>query len=209
VNNFAFNFFDLLLVAVLVTGLVQGRKRGMSGEVVSLFRWLAILLGCAAIYQPLGQLVAQAGVFSLQSAYLLVYLGALLVVLLAFSLAERELRPKLEGSDLFGEGEYYLGMASGLVRACCVLLVSLALLNGPTFTPTDVKRMDAFQDAAFGSPLFPTLHSLQAAVFENSLCGPWIRRDLGFLLIQPTEPEPTEPVKRKALATSHSPPPSR
>jgi hypothetical protein len=30
---------------------------------------------------------------------------------------------------------------------------------------------------------------VQAVVFEKSASGPWIRDNLGFLLIKPTEPE--------------------
>lgn len=195
-----FNFFDLLLIAVLAAGIVQGRKRGMSGEIIALLRWLAILLICAAIYQPLGDMVAQTGLFTQEFSYLLVYLAAALVLFLGFSMVERELRPKLTGSDVFGRGEYYLGMASGLVRATCVLLVALALLNGRSFTPREVKAMDAYQDATFGSQLFPTFYSVQTAVFQKSLTGPWIRQDLGFLLVRPPKDEDIAPTNHAHVA---------
>ena len=189
-DNLAINLFDLLLVGVLVGGMVHGRKQGMSGELLSLLKWLAILFGCAAIYQPVGRLVAQPGVFSLVSACLIVYLGAALLILLGFSLVQRRLGDKVVRSDLFGRGEYYLGMASGMVRFSCMLLVALAVLNARSFSPAEVRAREAFQNAAYGSEVFPTLHSVQVAVFEKSLAGPWIKQDLGFLLINPTEAEP-------------------
>ncbi len=99
---------------------------------------------------------------------------------------------KLLGSDIFGRGEYYLGMVSGMVRHACVLLAVLALLNARCFTAVDVRRMQDFQNAEFGSDLFPTLHSVQASIFEKSLVGPWIHDHLDFLLIERTEPDHRE-----------------
>ncbi len=189
VNILAISFFDLFLVAILGFGLVRGRKHGMSGELLGLIKWVVIVFGCAMIYLPAARLLSGSGVFTPSSACLLVYLAALLVFLLAFAWAGARLKGKLVGSDAFGRAEYYLGMASGVVRVSCMLLVGLALLNARQFTPADVKAMQAFQDAAFGTRLFPTLHTFQVAVFEKSLTGPIIQRDLGFLLIQPSAAE--------------------
>jgi hypothetical protein len=189
-DHLVINLFDVLLVTILVAGIVHGRKRGMSGELLSVFKWLAILFGCAAIYQPTGRLVARSGAFSLVSGCLMAYLGAALLILLAFSVVERRVCSKRVGSDMFGRGEYYWGMAAGMVRFSCMLLAALALLNARSFSPAEVKAMEVFQDATYGSHFFPTLHTAQAAVFETSLTGPWIKQGLGFLLINPSEPQP-------------------
>jgi hypothetical protein len=181
------NMFDVLFVTVLIGGLVHGRKQGLSHEVLSLLKWLTLVIGCAAAYGPVGKIVAASGVFDLLSAYIIAYLGAALLILLMFSVVERRLTPKLAGSDVFGRGEYFLGMGSGLVRFACVLLVGLSLLNARAFTPAEVKQIEAYQVDTYGSNLFPTLHTLQVAVFQNSMTGAWIRQDLGFLLISPTE----------------------
>src|SRR6266851_3479980 len=37
------NAFDIVLVAVLVAGVLRGRKHGMSEELLGLIKWLAIL----------------------------------------------------------------------------------------------------------------------------------------------------------------------
>ncbi len=183
--NLAFNLFDILLGAALGFGLVQGRKRGMSREWIGSLKWLAILVAGAVIYQPLGQMLAGLGVLSLVSCCLIVYLGIALVIFVLFALVEPHLRKKLEGSDYFGRAEYYLGMASGLVRVSCIVLVTLALLNARSFSPAEVKASEAYQDSAYGTHLFPTLYSVQVGVFEKSMTGPWIKQDLGFLLINP------------------------
>src|SRR6185295_20194295 len=129
-DGLPFNAFDLFLVAVLITGIYVGRKRGMSGELLNVVKWLAILLVCALAYEPIGSLFGQTvGVFSTLTCYIIAYVGAALVVMLLFVAVKRALGGKLLGSDLFGGAEYYLGMGSGLIRFACVLLVGMALLN--------------------------------------------------------------------------------
>ena len=187
------NLFDLVVIVVLLAGIAKGRKQGMSEELLSLLKWLGILFGCAALYQPGGQFVCGfTSMFGPLSSYMLAYVGGALLVLLAFAGIKRALGGKLLGSDIFGRSEYYLGMASGLVRFSCMLLAALALLNARYFSPLEVRAMEKFQDDVYGSNFFPTLHSVQATVFDKSLTGPWIKQNLGFLLIKPTEPDKRE-----------------
>ena len=194
------NFFDALVIVVLAAGIARGRKHGMSEELLSLIQWLAILFGCAAIYEPGGQMIGQfTSMFGRLSCYLLAYVGVGLLVALLFAGIKRALGGKLLGSDLFGRLEYYLGMGSGVVRFSCMLLAALALLNARYFSPTEVRAMEKFQDDVYGSNFFPTLHSLQATVFDRSLTGPWIKENLGFLLIKPIEPENRQ-IHQKELA---------
>jgi uncharacterized membrane protein required for colicin V production len=182
-----FNFFDFILVAVLVAGILRGRKHGMSEELLGLLKWLAIIIVCALIYEPLGKLFVSQ--FTLLSCYIMAYLTVGLAVLIAFAGIKRALGGKLLGSDLFGKAEYYLGMGSGMVRFTCMLLAALALLNARLFSTDEVKAMENFQNDVYGSNFFPTLHTVQSAVFERSLLGPWIKDNLSFLLIKPTPPE--------------------
>ncbi len=184
------NVFDLILLGTLVAGLICGRKRGMSEELLGLLKWLAIVVGAAIVYAPLGQEFARSNtVFSLLSCYLMAYIAAVLVIVTVFALVKRFLGGKLLGSDIFGRAEYYLGMGSGLIRFTCVLVCVLALLNARAYDRSEIKAMESFQNREFGSNYFPTLHTVQSIVFEQSLTGPWIRDKLGFLLIKPTRPE--------------------
>jgi uncharacterized membrane protein required for colicin V production len=194
------NLFDFVVIVVLLAGIARGRKHGMSEELMSLLTWLAILFGCAAIYEPGGQVLAQyTNMFSRLSCYLVAYVGGALLVLLLFAGIKRALGGKLLGSDIFGRAEYYLGMGSGLVRFTCVLLAALALLNARYFSPTEVRAMQKYTDDVYGSDYFPTLHSVQVAVFDKSLTGPWIKKNLDFLLIKPTAPEKRELHQRDAV----------
>jgi len=198
-DGLPFNAFDVFLVAVLIVGIYQGRKRGMSGELLNVIKWLAILLVCAIAYEPIGSLCGQTVTFfSTLACYLIAYLGAALIVMLLFVAVKRALGGKLLGSDLFGRAEYYLGMGSGLIRFACVLLVGMALLNARHYTEQEVRAEEAFQNDVYGSHYFPTLHSVQSVVFEKSATGPWIRDNLGFLLIKPTQPENKELHQKEA-----------
>lgn len=187
------NLFDVLVIVLLATGIFEGRKHGMSEELLNLLKWLAIVFGCAVLYEPGGLLIGQfTSIFGRLSCYLLSYLGIALLVVLLFGWIKRMFGGKLLGSDAFGRAEYYLGMSSGVLRLSCILVAALALLNARYFSPTEVRAMEKFQDDVYGSNFFPTLHSVQASVFDKSLTGPWIKKNLGFLFIKSTEPENKE-----------------
>src|ERR1043166_3788265 len=187
-NTLPINAFDFALIAILVIGVLQGRKHGMSEELLGMIKWLAILLGCALLYEPAGNLFAQSTtMFSHLSCYLMVYITAAVLIFAGFAGIKRGLGGKVIGSDIFGGAEYYLGMASGMVRFTCILLIGLALLNARYFSQTEIEAMAAQRKEIYGSDFFPGLHSLQSVVFERSLTGPWIKNSLSFLLIKPTE----------------------
>jgi uncharacterized membrane protein required for colicin V production len=188
-NDLPVNMFDLILLAVLVLGVMRGRKHGMSEELMKVIKWLIIVVACGILYEPAGVWLAHSSPFSLLSSYMFVYAGAALLILAVFGLVKHQLGGKLIGSDVFGRSEYYLGMGSGLVRFSCILLAGLALLNARYFSREEVIGMERFQNDLYGSNYFPTWHTAQEIVFEKSLTGPWIRNHLGFLLIKPTVPE--------------------
>jgi uncharacterized membrane protein required for colicin V production len=187
-----FNMFDFVLVAVLAAGLMRGRKHGMSEELMLLVKWLLVVLVCAFTYEPVGTWLTSFSPISLLSCYLIAYICMAIIILGIFALIKHSVGGKLVGSDIFGRAEYYLGMGSGLVRFACVLVAVLALLNARYFSPTEVRARSDFQNELYGSNYFPGLDVAQITVFETSLTGPWIKDNLGFLLIKPTKPEKKE-----------------
>ncbi len=194
-----FNWFDVVVLAVLVFGLMRGRKRGMSEELISVLMWLTIAIGCAFLYGPLGSMISQGTVFNELDGYRIAYLGCALIIGASFAGIKRAIGGKLVGSDVFGRSEFYLGMVAGMVRFFCVLIVVLALLNSRQYNSVDIKSEIDTQKENYGSTFFPTLYSVQAQVFEKSFAGPMIRQNLGVLLIKPTAPVHKE-IKRKEIA---------
>jgi uncharacterized membrane protein required for colicin V production len=188
-NSLPVNIFDVVLLVVLTVGIFRGRKHGMSEELMNLIKWLVVVIACGLLYEPAGRLLAQSSPFSLLASYLIVYSAGALLILSIFGILKHQLGGKLIGSDIFGRSEYYLGMGSGLVRCSCMVLAVLALLNARYFSRSEVMEMERFQNDVYGSNYFPTWHTIQEIVFEKSIAGHWIRDNLDFLLIKPTQPE--------------------
>ncbi len=198
-DNLPFNWFDLLLLIVLIVGIQRGRKHGISEELMSTIQWVAIAVGCAMLYRPIGAMISQGSVFSLLSSYLMAYIAGAMVISVIFAMLKKSLGGKLVGSDAFGRSEFYLGMLAGMVRFCCIVVTAIALLHARKYTSAEVSAGQKYQNEVYGSNFFPTLHTIQAQVFEKSLAGPWISSQLGFLLIEPTAPEQKQ-LKRKEFA---------
>jgi len=177
----------------------------MSQELLDLLKWLAVLFGASAAYRSLGDNIASVThALGLLSCYILAYLGAGGLIVLVFALIKRVVGGKLLGSDIFGHAEYYLGMVSGALRYSCVLLTVLALINARYFNPAEIKRMADTQKDVYGSELFPTLRSLQVMIFDRSLTGPLVKKNLGFLLIKPTPSENRRFQLREAMPLSQA-----
>jgi hypothetical protein len=188
-DSLPINWFDVVLLVWLGLGVFRGRKRGMSAEVLTFLQWIAIIIVCSVLYQPIGTWLNQTSkVFSLLFSYVIGYLVAAGLVALAFVFGKRYLGGKLIGSDAFGKGEYYLGMPAGLVSFTCMMMFALALLNARLYTPEAIKAIHDTQIKNYDSEFFPGLHTLQSSVFEKSFTGPFIKKYLEFLLITPTLP---------------------
>ena len=193
------NVFDFLFVVFLCLGVVRGRKNGMSGELFQVLQWVAVLIGCAFLYDKVSPVLAGPLHLSTLTANMFGYVAMAMLILGVFALFRRAIGSKLAGSDFFGHSEYFLGMASGLVRYGCIALAGLALLNARYFSPTEVRASERFQNENYGSNLFPTWYTAQAMVFERSFCGQLIRQRCQVVLIRPTEAEDTS-LHQKELA---------
>lgn len=185
-SSFYINWFDLVVVALISTGLIRGRKRGMSEELLELFRWLLIVVLAAMLYQPLGSLFARHAGVGLLFAYVTTYIAVFVVIFLLFSYLKQVTGEKLVGSDVFGSLEYYLGTLAGGVRFFCMVIVVLALMNSVYIS--EVKRQAEIrrQQENFGSVSFPTFGSLQNSMVYESVTGQFVRKYLKDQLIEPT-----------------------
>ena len=195
-GNMPFNWFDVLLLVLLIVGIFRGRKRGMSQELMPLFTWLAVVVISGFCHAPLAAEIK--GLFSCSglTAAFTAYLGVAAVIAGIFAFVNRSLGGKIVGSDMFGKGEYYLGIFSGLIRYSCVVLFALALLNARLYTSAEITASQRYTQANYGNDFFPGLSQIQDKVFKESLVGPVIAKYLDFLLIKPT-PAEAAPLKRK------------
>lgn len=182
-----FNWFDILVGVLLLVGLLRGKKRGMSEELLDLFQWLAIVVVASMFYKPLGQALAAYTHFDLFWSYIISYLFFAIVIKLIFSAVKRAVGEKLVQADTFGRFEYYLGMLAGALRYSCMLLVVLALLNAKYISDQDRAAFAKMQAENFGTISFPSIGSLQHTIFYESKSGPWIQKTFKEQLIEPTQ----------------------
>jgi len=185
-------WFDWLVILVLLFGIVRGRKRGISEELLDVIKWVLIVSAGAFLYEPLGAFLVEMTFTSRVACYLAAYTSVMVCLFLLFSFIRRQVGDKLVSSDAFGNGEYYLGMMAGTVRYACILLAAMALLNARYYSAAEVATLNNFQENNFGSIRFPTICSLQSEVFEQSTAGNLARQYLPLLLIQATPPENTD-----------------
>lgn len=185
-NNLPFDWFDLIIVLVLALGIQRGRKHGMSEEIMLVFKWLAIIIVGGLGYAVIGDMISDNSIFTKLSAYLMAYTVIALFISVSFLAIKKIAHGKLVGSDVFGSGEYYLGMVAGMVRYSCIIIFVMAFLNAPLYTKSQIDADLAYQNDVYGSDFFPKLYSVQSAVFEKSFIGSQVHNELGFLLIQRT-----------------------
>jgi uncharacterized membrane protein required for colicin V production len=185
-DKIPFNWFDLLVLIMIVFGLVQGRKRGLSLEVFTMLFWLMVVIVCAFTYMPLGDVLSGVAPFGLLNCYLVSYLAVAGTLALVYFPIKRALAAKMIDADSFGSAEYYVGMPAGAVRFACILLALLALLNARYYTNEELAISAKYQKENYGSEFFPGLNTLQADVFDRSLTGHAVKEHLDVLLIKPT-----------------------
>ncbi|HXS68874.1 MAG TPA: CvpA family protein [Candidatus Polarisedimenticolia bacterium] len=199
--NLPFNWFDIAIICVLALGLQRGRKHGMSEELMLVMKWLAMIVACGLGYSVIGDVIADNTVFTKLAAYLMAYIVIALGISVAFLVIKKMTHGKLVGSDVFGSGEYYLGMIAGMVRYACILIFACAFLNAPLYTKSQIADDLKYQNDVYGSDFFPKLYSVQEDVFENSFVGAHIHNELGFLLIKSTARE-TKQVRKERDAVA-------
>jgi uncharacterized membrane protein required for colicin V production len=181
------SWFDFVALAVIIVGVVRGRKRGMSEELLDMLQWLLIIVVGAILYKPIGDFVLLSVHISSAFVYIVVYLTVAALVKGLFTLIKRSVGEKVVGSDVFGRFEYYLGMGAGAVRFFCMLLLVMSVLNAKYISDTERLQTAKKQQDNFGDISFPTFGSMQYEVFHRSLTGGFVKQYLHDQLITPTE----------------------
>ena len=180
------NWFDIVVLIVLLVGYVRGRKRGMSEESLDVIMWVLMVIGAGMLYKPLGKYVSQFTGWSLLLSYFLCYLFVLVGVKIVFVTIKRMSGEKLVGSDVFGRLEYPLGILAGMVRFSCMLVVLLALIHARLITDKEYEAQVKADKDLYGEPFFPSLGSIQRDVFLKSFIVPKLKKHLDPFLIEAT-----------------------
>jgi len=183
--NAGVNWFDLLVIGLVALGIYQGRKRGLSEELLQVLQWLCIVVLGALLYGPVASLYSLVLGTPALFSNMLGYVTIALLIKLCFTTMKRAVGEKLVHSDAFGRFEYYLGMMAGITRCLCVLLFALSFLHAKQITDQERAATARMQAENFGSITFPTVGSLQQTIFHDSVTGKFIRKNLHAQLMQP------------------------
>ena len=203
------NWFDFTILGLLGFGLFRGRRNGMTKEVIPTIEWICVVVAGAFTY-PLGaQLLSSTCGLSQTWSAVLSYVIVAAGIVFIFSYIKKALAPRLEGSNIFGGSEYYLGMPSGMIRYGCIAFFFLALINARVYTPAEIAANKAYNEKWYGGGMYsgnyvPDLHSVQEAIFKNSFTGPYIKDYAAIALIQ-TGPDDNTTKTAKAAPKKAAP----
>ena len=181
--DLSLNWFDLVALVFIVVGVVVGRKRGMSTELLVVLQWLTIVFLAALATPPFGTMLANLSGFSPVVTFITAYLLAAIVIKVLFFAIKRMSGEKLVARDAFGGFEYYLGMTAGGIRFACMLIFALALLNAKQISDKDLTVQRNEQMDSLGSIYFPPFGSIQRAIFRGSFTGRMVKEYLSAQLI--------------------------
>jgi len=192
-----FGYFDGVVLVWLIIGLFRGRKRGMSQELLPMFQWIAIVAAGGLLYKPFSYLVSQYLPFdtlwSCITAYLLIAAGIHLV----YAWFRQMFAARLVELDLFGRGEFYLGMMAGVVRFACMLLFGMALMNAHIVPEAERAKNAKMQNDSFSGMQFKTPAEFQQDVLFRCFVGKLVETNLSTILITSIRPGPA-PKKKPA-----------
>jgi uncharacterized membrane protein required for colicin V production len=192
------NWFDFAVIAWLIFGFFRGRKHGMSQELLPLTQWIAVIVVAGMFYLPAAQLLVHYTKLTLLPCALAAYVVIGCTVYGLLGKLKKKLDDTFQEGDYFGDGEYYLGMTSGIVRFVCILLALLAVMNVRIITKAEREATLAMQKKNFEDIRFPTYGEVQNAVLFESSTGNFVRAYLGQFLIQPVNPE-AAPAPKKVI----------
>lgn len=187
-GDFNFGWFDLVFVVLIVVGCIRGKKRGMTQEFPNLIQWIVTVGGGALLYRPVGELVSELTGMGRLFWFVTIYLLWAALVKGVTTWIVRSKGDKLGLADMFGSGEYPLGMISGMIRMVLVCLFSMALINARLYTSQELKNMAKFQQDNFGSVSLPTIGTFQRSVFLESAVGKLVKDKAEPVLIEATAP---------------------
>jgi len=177
------NWFDAVFVFTIGFGCREGRKNGLSGEHIPLFKWMLIGLAGGVMGDLIGSFLQMA--LSL-SNYWSRMIGAALWIGIGwglFAFLKSKGINQLKDSDWFGKVEYPIGVVAGALRMLCILFTVMSLLNGRIYTTAQIQAQREAQIQELGSAIFPTVGMINGAVFKSSYFGPRLTRWFGWAFI--------------------------
>ncbi len=175
---------DFVTILVICVGIMRGRKRGLSEELLDTTMWILILVAGGFYYRNLGDLMNQKPLLSKLTYYMLSYILIALGLKILFTFIKQKFGAKIVESDLFGRLEFYGGMAAGAVRFTCIYFFLISLLHAPHYSAEFLAKRAKDVDYNYGSDFFPHPSKIQKAVFNDSFTGKRAEQHFAKLLME-------------------------
>ena len=200
-DELGLSWFDIAVVVLLWIGVMRGRARGISNQIVELFQWLLTVFLGVMLYVPIGRALQPHLQVSTVAAHAIAFLLVAGVVKLIAARLANAFSERLLNGDYFGSWEYPLGVVAGALIHAAMLMAALSLVRVKLVTPDEFARSQKKEGAEMGSEFLPDMGRLQAEIFRQSPTGRFIERECAHLMIQPVRWEPyfkvTEPDKKR------------
>lgn len=180
-----YHWFDVVFLIIIVSGLLYGRKRGLSVELLPVANWIAIVVIGGIFAEPLGAPIASMIKIQPNAAFVFAYLFLAAGVTYVFWQIRQTVAKGLPGSDYFGAGEFPLGAAAAAIRFGCILFACLALLSAQYIPEEDLAEpVYAYGQKEEG--LQPA--DLHRSIFVRSWSGRWMKYSFGGWLLAARPP---------------------
>lgn len=190
-------WFDAVMVIALVSGLLYGRKHGLSTELLPTLKWLAIVIVGGSFHRSLGSYLANSMQIQPNLAYVVVYLLLAAIVVGVFTMVKKALGEKLVGATMFGRAEFPIGALAGGLRFACVIFVALALLCSAYVPESELAATPDSASMTLTQKFSPA--NIQRGVFKKSHSGPFLKTYMGQWLIVGQPPVQYEQKKIEGL----------
>lgn len=178
--------FDIVLLILIISGLLYGRKRGLSVELLPLLHWLTLVAVCGTLCEPIGAPIAALIEIQPNAAFAFVYLILAAAISYGFWTLSRTAGKGLPGSKCFGDAEFPLGAVAGAIRFVTILFAALALTSAQYIPEEDLAEPRfAFQTGENDGPDPAELHR---SVFVRSWGGRWLKHNFSRWLIAAEPP---------------------
>jgi hypothetical protein len=198
-----FDYFDIVAVCWLIIGLLLGRKRGMSQELLPLVQWIGIVWTAGLLYLPFGIFIHHHTFFSILWSNVTAYVLTAAGVHLIYFWLRHVFAAKLGEKNFFGRAESYLGMTAGAARFGCMILAVMALMNARVITGDELTKTGKSPKEKVAKAGFPTYDGLRQEVLFKSYAGNWVRSNLKSVVIAPVVPTPPVQLETNAPKTSN------
>ena len=158
-----FNIFDIIVLLYLLSGLYQGLRRGLSGELASVLSTGLAFVGGWKLYQPLGDHLLKVSKLSSPTAHALAFVILIVGGYIVLKIIRLLLRHLMEFS-FKGKLERLGGALAGLIR---VTVVAAAFVLMVGLGPGAFLRSLVIEKSVFGSQVFSRLGPVVESLKEK------------------------------------------